>query len=323
MSSLVIVALPAEDDYVNKISSEKVPHMTLLFLGEDVSKVKNLNKIMDFVGHAADQSLMRFGLEVDHRGEFGPDQADVLFFSKSKWSGFEAVNQFRSYLLQDSNIRTAYDSATQFPEFVPHLTLGYPATPANPDERDYPGISYVSFDRIAVWFSDFEGVEFPLKAYQWDEVAMGNVNETVDDILKHHGVKGMHWGVRGGTTTGRQAVTVKANKFGGKRLRTAGGGGHPAHPDALRARTHVQVGRKSGLKALSNKQLEEYNKRLNLEQNASRLSANERSIGKRFVMKLLGQSSTKISEAASQEATQQVKTHVFSKVIKTAAVAAA
>jgi hypothetical protein len=85
MPNLVIVALPAEDDIVNKISSEEVAHMTLVFLG-DVSKVPNLAPILDFVRHATNTSLSRFGMEVDHRGVLGVDQADCLFFSKSKWS---------------------------------------------------------------------------------------------------------------------------------------------------------------------------------------------------------------------------------------------
>lgn len=169
MPNLVIVALPSEDDYVNKISSEKVAHMTLLFLGE-VSKVSNLNKILDFTEFASKMMLDRFYLEVDRRGELGPDSADVLFFKKSKWTDFSSINNFRSALLKNSSIRTAYDSAEQFDgEWIPHLTLGYPTAPAKPDNRDYPGTYSVNFDRIAVWMKDFAGIEFPLKSYD-DEI---------------------------------------------------------------------------------------------------------------------------------------------------------
>lgn len=186
MANLAIVALPTENDYVNKISSEKVAHMTLLFLG-DVLQVKNISKIFSFVEHAASQSLMRFGLEVDHRGILGPEQADVLFFSKSKWSGFDTINNFRSNLLKDNNIRTAYDSTEQFPEWIPHLTLGYPATPAKSDTRDYPGFSYIEFDRIAVWFNDFSGIEFYLKRYELDDEVMAQGEKFVTNFLSHEG----------------------------------------------------------------------------------------------------------------------------------------
>lgn len=307
MNPLVIVAIPAEDDYVNRISSEKVPHMTLVYLGEDATKVKNLGKILDFVGHAADQSLLRFGMEVDHRGVLGPDLADVLFFSKAKWSGFETVNQYRSYLLKNDNIRTAYDSTTQFPEFIPHLTLGYPTTPAKPDERDYPGINHVSFDRIAVWFGDFEGIEFPLKAYEWDmDFAMGDINkDAVGELLEHHGVLGMKWGHRGARASGPEKVGVRSK---GKKLKTSGGRGFPAHADAIRARKTGQIGKKSGLKSLSNQELQAYTQRMNLEASAKRASFNDKSAGKKFVAKLLGQTgSNQAHTAANDIASQQVK----------------
>ena len=528
MNSLAIVALPAKDDYVYKISSEKVPHLTLLFLGDDATKVNNLPKILDFVGHAAKQSLLRFGLEVDKRGELGPELADVLFFSKTKWSGFETVNNYRSYLLKDNNIRTAYDSATQFPEFTPHLTLGYPATPAKPDNRDYPGISYVQFDRIAVWFGDYEGIEFPLKAYEWDmpmDMAMSDITTTnvVDDILKHFGKKGMRWGIRrdhspaavsrrtaekknkqdekfikksrGNTldprytlkakanyqvnkaaikamkpemkalnkkpeyntreakvqikknkhsykpdpatypiaakyhketsdiymkniravapkfmktsasgrleqkliigkeywqvdvvevksakhsdmtslsfkvrpifddegyiidfehvddsmmqtdlfvddffehygkkgmrwgirteSSGPQNISVKGNRFGGKKLRTSGGKGFPAHADAVRARTIGQKGKKSGLKALSNQELQAYSKRLNMEQNVKRLNYNEKSAPSKFIATLLGQTGKNSANAVANDvATHQVKKHLTRHLVKIGAVAA-
>lgn len=213
MPNLVIVAIPSEDDYVHKISSEKVAHMTLCFLG-DVSQVSDISGIIEFTKHAADQSLMRFGMEVDHRGELGVDQADVLFFSKSKWGGYESVNQYRSYLLKNDAIRTAYDSADQHDEWNPHLTLGYPDTPANQDTRDYPGIQYVNFDRIAVWYNEFDGVEFMLNSYNWGEdMVMSNGANAVTDILSHHGIKGMHWGMRKEVDSAIADVPKKTRKL--------------------------------------------------------------------------------------------------------------
>lgn len=474
MSSLVIVAIPTEDDYVNKISSEKIPHMTLLFLGEDAEKVKNFNNILGFTQHAANQSLMRFGLEVDRRGVLGDDSADVLFFSKSKWSGFEQINNFRSYLLKNDNIRTAYDATEQFPEWIPHLTLGTPDSPAKPDERDYPGINYVNFDRIAVWFGDFEGIEFRLKAYDWDtDVAMGNVTakQVVDDILEHHGVKGqkwgirrfresraerkfvsqvkqprkninlhirlhnatgdamnnvhiprinskpeyvkaanegrlrnewdpvtqkytaeymqayedelnkeaaklgtspsgqqyyaklnddflgfsvglkkvkhadsesfkiefvkdkqgriigfklvedsltqsalivndflahhgvkgMRWGIRRDRSSGPQDVTIRRSKFpGSTRLKAKGGRGHPSTESGLSARRIGQVGKKSGMHALTDEQLREYQNRIQLEQNVSRLMYNEKSRGSQFVDQFLGRQGSRLANEAAR-----------------------
>ena len=206
-TNLVIVAIPDENDRVWKIASEKVPHLTLLFLG-DSEQVSNLDSIMQFVEHAADRSLRRFYLPVDRRGELGADNADVLFFKKGRYD-FKAVRDFRSLLLQDSNIKTAYDATSQFetPEnvgapgqaWIPHLTLGYPTSPAKeiPDDQ-LSAIYDVQFNKIAVWAGDYEGPEFLLKDY-WDEMDDFPMDAPVSvamSELAHYGKKGMKWGVR-------------------------------------------------------------------------------------------------------------------------------
>jgi 2'-5' RNA ligase len=204
-SNLVIAAIPDQNDQVWKVSSEKIPHLTLLFLG-DSGQVSNLDQIMLFVEHAASTSLKRFYLPVDYRGELGADKADVLFFKKGRYD-FAAVRDFRSLLLKDTNIKTAYDSAKQFEEpvitgqagqaWIPHLTLGYPKAPAKPLPNDMPSTFYdVSFNRIAVWTGDFEGPEFMLKDYWEDLDEMDIPMDVAMSDIQHFGVKGMHWGVR-------------------------------------------------------------------------------------------------------------------------------
>lgn len=193
-SNVVIVAIPDENDSVWKVSSEKIPHLTLLFLGD---KVANFETVVQFVEHAATTTLNRFHLPIDRRGELGADQADVLFFKRG-WYDYKAVRDFRSALLQDTNIRTAYNSATQFEgSWVPHLTLGYPADPAKPDPEF--GFYDVSFNKIAVWSGNFDGPEFLLKDY-WDECDERSLENNAMDMSKaevsHQGVKGMKWGVR-------------------------------------------------------------------------------------------------------------------------------
>src|SRR3954453_4657267 len=310
MSNLVIVAIPDKNDHVWKISSEKVPHLTLLFLG-DTDQISNLDKIVEFVEHAASTTLNRFYLSVDHRGELGEDQADVLFFKKDPYS-YKAIRNFREALLKDNNVRTAYDSATQFDgPWNPHLTLGYPATPAKPDERDY-GFYSVEFNKISVWTTDFEGPEFLLKDY-WDEyetldaipmdVAMSGLShfgvkgmkwESVSDsgaeFLEHYGIKGMHWGRRKATPP--RAVTPSAVSrvpHGVKRktkIEVEGGENHPAHEDAIKVAEARAKLRNSGTAALSNKELREVANRLQLEQQVKQLAAPR---GKSFVTNLLKQ----------------------------------
>jgi 2'-5' RNA ligase len=305
MSNLVIVAIPSEDDYVWKISSEKVPHMTILFLGE-VTEVPYVTKIVEFVEHAVKTSVNRFGLEVDHRGTLGIDQADVLFFDM-KWS--EWLIDWRAQLLKDNNIFKAYNSVAQFPEWNPHLTLGYPESPAKEDTREYPGIHWVNFDKIAVWYGDYVGPEFQLtdKDYYPMEVMMSTTAEKAaagaDRVaeLLHFGVKGMKWGVRKERTSdnGEVSVETKVRRHGKTAIKTSGGREAEAHPDAIAAKVARQKVKKSGVNSLSNAELQQLIQRMNMEQQLGRLQGpNDFKKAVQFVDKSLNSTEGKLAISA-------------------------
>lgn len=250
--SLAIVAIPREDDFVWNISSEKVPHLTILSLGDDVSEA-DTQHIVDFVEYAS--SLMApFGMDVDYRGELGEKEADVLFFNKEGWS-FDRINNFRSSVLQDLAVKTAFRTVDQFPEWTPHLTLGYPETPAKKDTRDYPGIQWMTFDKIAVWTSNYEGPTFRLKA-QHDEVIAMSFTQIGEEFIAHHGVKGMRWGVR----RSKRALERerKRSEFESRRSE-----------DSKRHTTNA----KKHPSELSDKDLKDLHNRLNTEKNVRQLQA--------------------------------------------------
>lgn len=262
--STVIVAIPSEDDYTWKISSEKIPHMTLLFLG-DLSNNPKLDLITGFVEHVA-STMTRFGLDVDRRGALGPEDADVLFFS----GGYSAkmLRDARSAMLQYDPISEAVNTSEQFPQWTPHLTLGYPATPAKPDERDYPGINWVNFDKIAVWTDDFEGPTFDLKKWEWsdeDSLTMSDdtqnfikqIIEVSDRDAEQYGVRGMKWGVRKDDPSGSSSTTPKAKSSDDAKTASA-----------IKTRVSEDGGNTS---SLSNKELQDLVTRMNLEQQYSRL----------------------------------------------------
>jgi 2'-5' RNA ligase len=317
-SNLVIVAIPAADDLIWKISSEKVPHLTLLFLGESKGNPK-VNEIFKFVSHAVNVCEHgSFYMNVDRRDVLGEDRADVIHFRKewdAKW-----IKQFRNQLLQHSDIRTAYDSTDQFPEWQPHLTLGYPETPAHDDKIPEYGLSSVRFDRIAVWTGNYEGPEFRLEWPDREEelvVAYGEIGKTivekllcVDEIkpsesmesglvqtgihgeafvdtLVHFGIKGMRWGQRKAPPMPVAPQATSRVPQGAKRktkIDTEGGENHPASEDAIKVAQAKAKLKKSGPAALTNKELQEVANRVELEQRVRRAVE---PTGKKFVTNVL------------------------------------
>lgn len=253
MTSYAVMAIPSRDDYVWNLSSEKVPHLTLLFLGD---KLRNVEHVIPFIRHAVGVSMCMFSLTVERRGMLGDKAADVLYFAND---GIKKLEDFRSHLLTDPDIFEAYNSTEQFPTWTPHLTMGYPDTPAHPDKREYPGVPAVLFDRIALWTGDYEGVEFPLTGPASDEMSM---RERGKNFLEHYGVKGMKWGVTRNRDTAR--VISDLSKTGVKSVKDAKDyvkkSSDAKRTEALRAKTRV-----AGVHTLSNKELRDVVARMRLE----------------------------------------------------------
>lgn len=308
MANLCIVAIPAADDDIWQESSEKVPHMTILFLGDAMSN-PNVSKIVEYVKKQA-SNLEPFSIIVDHRGTMGPDNADVLYFDDDDEDLPWQLVDFRRSLLYDTNIKSAYEALPQFVEWQPHVTLGYPATPAKEYKLDPGETDYITFDRVAVWYGDYEGTEITLTANpsppQSDLAVPDSAwSEPLGNILSHHGIKGMRWGVRGGVGTPRAASVTQKGK---KKLKGTGGEGHPAHKDAVSARTLGQKAKKSGHQSLSNEELQKYATRLNLEQSVKRLEQNDKSGARRFISGLVkGQGNQQANQLASKGTAAGVK----------------
>lgn len=135
----------------------------------------------------------------------------------------------------------------------------------------------------------------------------------VDDVLAHHGVKGQRWGVRRSAPTSRVTVTQK-----GKKLKTQGGQGRKAASDAVRVAELRQVRKKSGVAALSNEDLQAYQRRLNLEQSVTNLERNQPGVKNWIARTLKGQGNQSVQQASGAARTKAVHT-----VLKKTAVAAA
>lgn len=254
-----IVAIPEKDDPVWKLSSEKVPHLTILALADNLPG-PTLAKIETFMQHLVDTSLRKFGLNVGRRGTLGPLNADVLFF---EGYGIKCLKDARTYLLAENDIRDAYNAVEQFPEFTPHLTMGYPEIPAHEDTREYPHLNYIHFDRIALWIDNYDGPEFELKdeySYPVLDLAYSDMPQQFafdekGNVVQHHGIRGQKWGVRR-----KNPIPTGSSE------------------DHVTATTHKQTIKKTGgTHTLSNKDLQSVVTRMNLEQQYSRLSSSSSS----------------------------------------------
>lgn len=123
-----------------------------------------------------------------------------------------------------------------------------------------------------------------------------------EKFLEHFGTKGMKWGVRKQKSS---QVTVSQK---GRKLQTSGGFRRPAHPDAIRVAKIGQVGKASGVKALSDDDLKAFQSRMNLEANVQRIQYNRSNPARKFVLNLLGESGKQaLQQATNEAAAQQVK----------------
>jgi 2'-5' RNA ligase len=249
-TGLAVVAIPSQDDYVWKISSEKVPHLTLLFLGDQ--KNANVGHMTDFLEHVVKSTMTRFELNVDRRGTLGDQDADVLFFTKNHYC-MPMLRAARAFLLVDEHYAAAYHSVEQYPEWLPHLTLGYPKTPAKKDDREYAGSHWVSFDRVALWTGDYEGPEFILKDQYSPEFSMSD--------MAHYGIKGMKWGVHKKETRAVAGNIVQARK--------------KLKKDPTKAHIQTKAKEVGGLHKISDKELQVMLNRMEMERKYKNFMAEE------------------------------------------------
>ncbi|QQO39424.1 capsid maturation protease and MuF-like fusion protein [Microbacterium phage Namago] len=147
-----VFLIPAEGDPIVAASSEDQAHMTTIWMGakEDLSvDLEELEQAVRFYAQDLDGPVV---VPVKGRGTLGDDEADVVFLEPT-----ESLLALRDGFLVNEPITTAHSEAEQFLEWTPHVTLGYPETPA---AGEYDGDA-VTFDRVGLWIGP-DRYEYPM-----------------------------------------------------------------------------------------------------------------------------------------------------------------
>jgi hypothetical protein len=158
MSDIIIAALPAKNDPVNLVSSEQVAHMTMIIMnelrfGEYDWVVKCISDTISLI------ELGSVSLPITKRTTLGEDAADVVMLDAGPFVWL------RDSLIANPQINEAMSRVYQYPNWTPHVTLGYPENPASGTLNQ----TEIVFDRIALWTGDYAGAEFSLKR-EWSRV---------------------------------------------------------------------------------------------------------------------------------------------------------
>lgn len=286
-TTAIIAALPSPMDRIRLVGDEE-KHATLLFFGETASLPSDAKSVITDVLAKASRMLFPFREYVNDISRLGSDIPPALVAILSN----QNLGSIRNALKLNSDIESYLENATQHPQFTPHVTLGYPDYAGEKELRDLARqLDSVNFDRLALWWND-ERIEFQLGPVDL-MLSEAKHFDSVDDILKHYGVKGMHWGVR---RTRQQIDTASA--------------------DAKTAMAIKDKGKTSGTNSLSNAELQTAISRMNLEQQYSRLltQTTPKSKGRKFAEMLLGDATNIGRDIAKQEVSKVGKAATSLKV---------
>lgn len=138
-----VFLIPAATDPIVAASSEPA-HLTTVWLG-DMNDLEQdtIDAIVDEVRAYAATLDGPVVVPTTERGALGDEGADVMFLEAT-----DSLLALRDGLLAASpTITEVMNSVEQYDEWTPHVTLGYPETPA---AGEYDGDA-VSFDRVGLW----------------------------------------------------------------------------------------------------------------------------------------------------------------------------
>lgn len=163
----LITLLPEPGSSVNEASSEDEAHLTFIWMGDVKDAEWDFEALEEAVrAYAAEATPIT--VPVKERGLLGDEDADVLFLEPT-----ESLVAFRDGLLANETVRAAHDAAEQYPDWTPHVTLGYPQGVENGPARAGFADDAITFDRISLWVGS-QRLEYPMGTPEVEEQEFAN-----------------------------------------------------------------------------------------------------------------------------------------------------
>jgi 2'-5' RNA ligase len=310
-TTAVLVALPSVMDPIRLVGDED-KHATLLFFGETATLPDDAKTVLlNAVGQAA-KLIMPFSEGITDVARLGSENPPALVAMLTN----NTLGMIRDVLQINPRLVEFLSNGTQHPGYTPHVTLAYPDYSNEAKLRDLVKKLYpVKFDRLALWWGD-EQIEFSLGSSTYNDTEM-SMSDNLEEFLAHHGIKGQRWGVRRSSSEiqratitkpdGEQTLAVVNNK-----TKTA----MEVHGDKKGTIATEYRLTKYGTDVVSNKELDSYMKRVDLEKKYATYATSKQASNK-GVKKFIGEV---ISNAAKNEVAQlsQGKQGPIMKQVKTA-----
>lgn len=154
----LFVAVPADSDPINQLSTEDQAHVTCVWFGETDDLDDQLQNDLHAALIEVAGSMGPFAAEVAGTAQIGPDKASVLLLESTE------LVELREYMMEIPAVLSAHSQAKQFPWWIPHTTVGYDSdTPAEVPES-------IQIDRVGLWLAG-EKTHLPLQRKQADLTA--------------------------------------------------------------------------------------------------------------------------------------------------------
>ena len=171
-NGVCVVLLPESSSSIHDASSEDAAHMTTVWLGttDNVTPEERYDIVEQLRSYAVEATPIT--IPVEEVATLGEEGAEVVLMEPS-----DSAIAFREGLIAEgSPIWAEWSSVEQFPNWIQHVTLGYPESPAKGEFLE----DSITFDRIALWYGD-ERTVIPLGAPALTAAAEAEEQELTPD----------------------------------------------------------------------------------------------------------------------------------------------